>query len=333
MKISIITCMKNEGPFIVEWVAYNRLIGVTDFLIYTNDCTDGTVTLLDALAASGIVQRVDNPAKEGQAFQMVALKAAPSERVVKSADWIYVCDVDEFLDIRVGAGRIEDLVTLCGDPHAISVTMRMMANGGIAHYQDRPVIDQFTRSHDPEQWVHHTAIEVKTLTRADFPLKFFGAHRPFVKAGHDRGQSPVIWTDGSGRQVPDAFIDVTTNRRKHRFPAKGASNFASLNHYTLRSLDSYLVKSERGDVNRAFRAFQTDYWMARNDDSFSETRLQRRVPELLVEMEKLFNLPGVRTAHKDCVSVHKQTAERLKRTPEYGDLRKQLFAASPALQG
>ena len=48
----IITTMKNEGPFILEWLAYHRAIGVDDFLIYTNDCTDGTDTMLDLLESA-----------------------------------------------------------------------------------------------------------------------------------------------------------------------------------------------------------------------------------------------------------------------------------------
>ncbi|MGB8813172.1 MAG: glycosyltransferase family 2 protein, partial [Paracoccaceae bacterium] len=41
-RTAIVTTMKNEGPFILEWIAYHRMIGVDDFLIYTNDCSDGT---------------------------------------------------------------------------------------------------------------------------------------------------------------------------------------------------------------------------------------------------------------------------------------------------
>ena len=32
---TIVTTMKNEGPFILEWLAYHRAIGVDDFLINT----------------------------------------------------------------------------------------------------------------------------------------------------------------------------------------------------------------------------------------------------------------------------------------------------------
>ena len=81
----IITCMKNEGPFILEWIAYHRAIGVDDFLVYTNDCNDGTDELLDLLQDRGIVQRRDNKfAGTDLKPQHWALDAADSEDVYLS---------------------------------------------------------------------------------------------------------------------------------------------------------------------------------------------------------------------------------------------------------
>jgi hypothetical protein len=60
-RTAIVTTMKNEGPFILEWIAYHRAIGVDDFLIYTNDCTDGTDTMLQMLMAKGLCQWRENP--------------------------------------------------------------------------------------------------------------------------------------------------------------------------------------------------------------------------------------------------------------------------------
>ena len=40
MRITAVTPMKNEGPFIVEWLAYHRLIGINDFIVFTNAKTD-----------------------------------------------------------------------------------------------------------------------------------------------------------------------------------------------------------------------------------------------------------------------------------------------------
>ena len=49
MRITSITPMKNEAPFLLEWVAYHRLIGVNDILVFTNHCTDGTDLMLERL--------------------------------------------------------------------------------------------------------------------------------------------------------------------------------------------------------------------------------------------------------------------------------------------
>ena len=51
MRITALTCVKNEGPFLLEWIAFNRVIGVTDFLFYHNDCTDGTDRLTPEIFA------------------------------------------------------------------------------------------------------------------------------------------------------------------------------------------------------------------------------------------------------------------------------------------
>ena len=39
-RITEVAFAKNEGRFLLEWIAYHRLIGVSDFLVYTNDCED-----------------------------------------------------------------------------------------------------------------------------------------------------------------------------------------------------------------------------------------------------------------------------------------------------
>ena len=333
MKITIVTCVKNEGPFLLEWIAHNRNLGVTDFLFYSNDCTDGTDHLLDALAAHGVVTHLPNPAKEGQKYQMTALKSAPNEDIVKNADWVFVTDVDEFLNISVGDGRLPDLIEACGNPQAISVTMRMMANSGVAEYVDEPVIGQFNQTHDPDLWGDQTAIEVKSLTRKDFPIGYFGAHRPFIHDNYQVKGNVPKWSDGSGRQVPFPFLTAANKRRRHKFPAKGVRKFASLNHYTLRSLDSYLVKSDRGDVNRKYRNFTLDYWAERNDASVAEDSIHSYLPVLNAEMDKLKSLTHVQELHDETVAAHRKKIAELNETADYQSLRKDLVASSPNLQG
>jgi len=325
MRITAVTCVKNEGPFLLEWIAFQRVIGVTDFLFYSNDCTDATDRLLDRLADHGIVTHLPNPATNRN-YQMQALKDAKTQQVVKQADWVWVADVDEFLNIHVGDHRIPALIAACGNPQAISVTFQFFANNGVEAFEDAPVIRQFQHSHNPDIWCDQTAIEVKSLVRADFPLAYYGAHRPF----HDEDKHGApLWTDGSGRPVPPRFRKRANKRRIRAFPARDARAYATLNHYALRSLDSYLVKNDRGDVNREHRAFDDSYWRERNDNGYHDPSILRYAAPLEAEMAALKALPGIADLHDEAVALHHAKRDDLLAQDSYQQMRDQLRAASP----
>ncbi|MGJ8616319.1 MAG: glycosyltransferase family 2 protein [Sulfitobacter sp.] len=324
MRITAVTCVKNEGPFLLEWIAFHRVIGVTDFLFYSNDCSDATDKLLDKLEEHGVVTHLPNPATNRN-YQMQALKAARRHPLIKKADWIWVADVDEFLNIHVGDHTIPALIDACRNPQAISITFQFFASGGIEAYEDAPVITQFLHSHNPDIWCAETAIEVKSLARGDFPLDYFGAHRPF----HDDAKVKPAWTDGSGRRVPPPFRRCANKRRIRAFPAKGARQFATLNHYALRSLDSYLVKNDRGDVNREHRAFDDTYWRERNDAAYFDDSILRYAEPLKAEMDRLKALRGVGDLHDEAVALHKAKRDALLAQESYQEMQRQLRHANP----
>lgn len=325
MKVTAVTCVKNEGPFLLEWIAFHRLIGVTDFLFYSNDCTDETDRLLDTLAEHGLVQHLPNPA-QGRNYQMEALKDARKQKVVTEADWVWVADVDEFLNIHVADHTIPALIKACDNPQAISVHFQFFANDGVEQFEDRPVIAQFTHSHNPDLWCGEFAQEVKSLVRRDFPLQYYGAHRPFFSDKLPKRKRPS-WTDASGRTVPHRFLVAANPRRIRRFPARGSRRFATLNHYALRSLDSYLVKNDRGDVNRENRAFDDSYWRARNDDAWEDLSIQRYLPELEAEMTRIKGLDRVADLHDAAVRRHRDRRDELMATADARDMATKLKAA------
>ena len=331
MRITAVTCVKNEGPFLLEWIAYNRLIGVTGHLFYSNDCTDGTDDLLDALARHGIVQHLPNPAR-GRNLQMEALADAARHPIVREADWVWIADVDEFLNIHAGDHTIPALIGACDAPQAISVTFQFFANAGAEQYVDKPVTEQFVWTHNPDIWCGETAIEVKTLVRRDFPLHYYGAHRPFLASDLSETQRPV-WTDGSGRPVPHRFLVAANARRIRRYPAAGARKHATLNHYALRSLDSFMVKIDRGDVNREHRSFDDTYWRERNDQSWQDQSILRHAPALRSEIKHLKTLSEISSLHDICVQQHRNRHDHLMKDPGLRAARAQLRDAptiSPA---
>jgi hypothetical protein len=324
MKITAVTCVKNEGPFLLEWIAFNRVIGVTDFLFYSNDCSDATDVLLDRLQDHGIVAHLTNPATNRK-YQMQALKDARRHPLIKKADWVWVADVDEFLNIQVGDHTIPALIEACGNPQAISATFQFMANDGVDAFENAPVITQFLRSHNPDIWCAETAVEVKSLVRSDFPLSYFGAHRPF----HDEEKEQPPWTDGSGRPVITPFRKCANKRRIRAYPAKGARAFVTLNHYALRSLDSYLVKNDRGDVNREHRAFDDTYWRERNDNTYFDDSILCYEGELRAEIKRLKALPGISDLHDEAVRLHRAKRDELLAQESYLAMQTKLRNALP----
>ena len=326
LRITVVTCVKNEGPFLLEWIAFNRVIGVTDFLFYSNDCSDATDELLEALVDRDIVHHLPNPAK-GRNYQMEAFRDARKQDVVTEADWVLIIDVDEFLNIHVGDGTLSALIEACGDPQAISFLHQFFANGGVDTYHDIPVIEQFTHSHNPDIWLSDTEIEVKTMIRRDFPVQYYGVHRPYFKASLPKERYPS-WTDGSGRAVPRQFSASFKRPRVLKLAARGARNYATLNHYALRSLDSYLVKSDRGDVNRDHRFFDDTYWRERNDPAWEDRSILRLLPRLKDEVENLKKYPEIKQLHDKSVALHQAKRDQLLELPHFQELQKKLRAAS-----
>ncbi len=62
----LLSSMKDEGPFILEFVAHHLVLGFDAIHIASNDCSDGTDLLLDALAAGGAITHTRNPVKPGE---------------------------------------------------------------------------------------------------------------------------------------------------------------------------------------------------------------------------------------------------------------------------
>ena len=50
MRSLAILTVKNEAAFLLEWLAHHRAVGFTDFLVFSNDCDDGTDAMLERLA-------------------------------------------------------------------------------------------------------------------------------------------------------------------------------------------------------------------------------------------------------------------------------------------
>lgn len=62
-KLSFVAIVKNEAPYIIEWIEFHKLVGVDKFYIYDNESSDNLKELLQPYIKSGIVVYHSSPGK------------------------------------------------------------------------------------------------------------------------------------------------------------------------------------------------------------------------------------------------------------------------------
>lgn len=310
-KIVLVTAMKNEGPFLLEWIAYHRAIGVTNFIVFTNDCTDGTDTLLDLLAERGIIEHYENPFREMNLKpQHAGFRAAEQMPTVQNADWLMTSDVDEFINVHVGSGHLKDLFEAVGDANMISCTWRLFGNSDIETYEDDFLLRQFTRCADEKASRPHQAWGFKTLYQNNGIFRKLGVHRPKGLFG---SAAPYLnWVNGSGEAMPEK--EYRTGWRST--VSTIGYDLVSLNHYAVRSTESFLVKRDRGRVNHVDRDQGSAYWFRMNHNTTQDTSIQRMIPALEAEFDALMSDPAIREGHETCVKRHRDKIAELRAQPE-----------------
>ncbi|MCB2115385.1 MAG: glycosyltransferase family 2 protein [Rhodobacteraceae bacterium] len=257
-RVLAVLTLRDEGAFLIDWLAHHRAAGFTDFLVFSNDCRDGTDAMLDRLQAMGWLTHVRNDGPHEKGPQWSALAHADRHPLTAKADWILVLDIDEYVNVHAGDRTVQALLAALPAATAIPLTWRLFGNCGVRDYQDRPVPQQFTRAAPAVMGWPWRAAMFKTLFRNDGSYGKLGVHRPRQP---DRARmAEQRWFDGSGRPLRPAFH---TGRV---FSDYGQDNYrlAQLNHYALGAMESYLLKCDRGRANRETSAFDMSYWTERN---------------------------------------------------------------------
>ena len=310
----IVGCMKNEAPYIVEWIAYHRAIGIDNFLIYTNGCDDSTSDLLDRLQEMGIVQHRSNENWKGNSPQQHALNNAIKEPVVMNSDWIIHIDVDEFMNIRTGNGTMDDLLAAVPDATNIAMTWRLFGHNGITKLSDEFVIDQFDACAPKFCPKPHTVWGYKTMTRNIGAYAKISCHRPNKLAPNH--EKRVKWVNGSGSDM--------TNDAAHNGWRSSKGNIGydllQLNHYALRSAESFLIKRQRGRALHVDRSIGINYWIRMDWNDFRDITIKRNIPRVRAEYDFLMQDATLRGHHEDGLAWHKAKAAELQGMKEFSDL-------------
>ncbi len=324
-QVTAVSMMKDEGPYVIEWVAHHLLLGFTDLVVYTNDCSDGTDDMLIRLEELGLCHHRRNVIPEGLRPQPSALNHAQQEPVICQSDWVMVFDADEFLSIPYGDGKLDGLIgaAVAQGANGIVVTWRIFGSGGVVDWSRAPVSEQYLMA-APQTW--NKGWGVKTLFRFDADHWKLGIHRPKMKTRWIKTDYPdqVKWLNGSGREMEDYF----KFRGWRSITRTVGYDWVQLNHYAVKSVDSYAIRKMRGNVNNKKDKYNSDYWSLQDRNEVRDETMLRYKPQRDVLITQLLQDPVLNRLHFAAVERAEARLAELRQTEAYHTLVADLARAS-----
>lgn len=301
--VCVVATARNEGLYLLEWIAYHRLIGVEAFYLYNNGNTDGSDELIAALHRAGILVSIQNEMQSGGRVQAKsyghALSVLPD---VLDFRWVLIIDLDEFFTFDPDRfASIQDYLAWqeVFTVQAIALNWIVLCSGGEVRWRDEPVIRRFVTQ------LGGAAPFIKSMCHAN---RFVHSH-PHAPTPH--------------RQAP--FVFRNSDREMHEWGKLGSAalsdrpvaKHAWINHYFFKSVEEFLCKWARGRTvdlvlrltNTALTSeFVTQFVNQHVASSALPAAREARAvrdcaPDLDAEIARLLALPGVASA-----------AERIKAT-------------------
>lgn len=297
--------MRNEGPYLLEWMAYHRLIGFTEIIVCSNDCDDGSADLLDGLQARGHLTHIRCRPGPGEKAQLHAYAQAEIHLSPEWPDVLMVLDADEYLNIHAGTGTVTELLAAVPDATAMLVNWRIFGSAGENRWSPEPVTRRFCRA---APLAHGVNRSFKTLfTRPD------AYHCPLLPHGPGFAREERLHelrvVNGSGTLMPVEYARAETFLQTD--PDAVTWNLAQINHYNTRSWQDYLSKHHRGGGLGPERWDRDSNWAAFNRNEEEDVSIQRHLPALERYLENLLSDLEIRTSYERCLRLYGAHVEAL----------------------
>jgi hypothetical protein len=219
--LGIVAIIRNESPYLTEWLAFHRALGVQHVFLYDNGSDDALEEVIEPWVNHGLVTLVHWPLPGGQmdAYAHAVRFYGPS------VEWLAFIDVDEFIIPLVD----DDLPTLLARwPDAADVRVPRVDFGFSGHRAPPQAltIEAYTGVADVFGRDPAKPPRVKTIARPG-SVSAVGIHTATV-ADHPFG--------ADGRPVP------------HETVGSACHDFVQLNHYYTRSYEEFEAKRFRGSA-------------------------------------------------------------------------------------
>jgi hypothetical protein len=160
-KIGVCAIFKDEAPYLLEWIAFHRMVGVDLLVLYDNGSTDGGPELIRRSNFARNVRLIEWSDRPGQVSAYRHFHA----NYAREFTWVAFIDLDEFIMPVAGSSIRDILIRKAYEPFA-DILLNWLIFGPSDHDR-RPgglVIEDFTwRIPDHAEANRH----VKSLVRTE----------------------------------------------------------------------------------------------------------------------------------------------------------------------
>jgi hypothetical protein len=326
-EVVLVSAMRNEGPFVLEWLAYHRVIGVGQVVIVSNGSTDGSDDLLAALAKAGEITFLRTTPGYGVAPQDAAVQAFEAEVGYRPGSWYLWLDADEFLNVHVGDRSVQALVAQLGKADGLMLNWRLFGSNGNDSFPGRYVSEDFTGA---SKLGFVANLETKPMFRAGAKFAGFSANSaglPRLVEGAEVTAEDCLGGNGkpldpkNPRTAPWLTREPYTGRTNLASRREFGWDLAQINHYSVRTPDHFRLKAARGrgmvsTGPRRPNVRHTPEYFDRFDRNEAEDRsILHWEAAVTTEIARLMALPGVAEAQTQVDALVAQALAALDQAP------------------
>lgn len=259
--LTFATIIKNEGPYLQEWLEFHRLVGVEHFYIYDNGSTDDTIKVLKPYIDHDIITYCSFP---GSKRQLPAYLDAV-EKYRSQTRYMGFIDADEFV-VPLKQNNLPDSIDdiLSHDSDAVGVAMhwRMVGSSHLMKTPQGLVMENYTfRAKDTFKVNRH----IKTICQPEYVLDFDTPHAP----NYSQGKYSV---SDCGDKVIGPF------HQPHCYQS------LAVYHYFTKSAEEFRFKMKRGKADSLGKRTMYDFFRHDKNEVY-DAKMQQFVPQV---KEKLY---------------------------------------------
>lgn len=237
---SILLRIRNEGPYLIEWIAHYVELGFDDIVIVHNENDDGSTRLLELLEQNGICRVFESPVNFKDGVELTpgqrAVATIKEQKVLAQSKWLFTADADELLILKQHC-NISEFIEAHADSEQILFSWDLFvpdlkSSGFDGDFNMRCRFSSVTDDHS----------HIKSLSRIDrYPGKI-APHRIISRSKKT--------TLADGREIDPVSLSLRNwksdfDRETETMLIEGKSA-ASLYHYRFKSAVEFCMRQTRG---------------------------------------------------------------------------------------